>query len=251
MADDDIDDNAPVHCDRHGEATATYVCGHLFRLPRQQWFGEVPAPDFPFPDAWCADCNAELLRAGGEWTEEAEECLDLKILCHHCYQDAMAQSVDTLEGPVLHVWQEALEAASEALQARQQALEQDWGISRFERWDHDQGQGTLTFSNAGTPCLVADIEFIGTLSRITGTWLWAWGNFHHQAPVVGRIGAVRGWGEERGFTPLTVPLWPAELVDAWEVAGVAAQVLGAQGVYRAPTQNGFLFMALMALRRVQ
>ena len=44
-----------------------------------------------------------------------------------------------------------------------------------------------------------------------------------------------------------VQQWPAEEVDGWEMAGVAAHVLGAQGVYRVPSANGFLFMAIMGV----
>jgi hypothetical protein len=47
---------------------------------------------------------------------------------------------------------------------------------------------------------------------------------------------------------IEVPQWKADVVDAWELAGVAAYVLEAQGVYRAPTDNGYLFMAIMGIR---
>ncbi len=239
-----------IQCGKHGEASPTYVCGHLCRNPVQRWFCEAPAADFLYPDAWCADCNAELLREGGEWNERNQGCLDLKILCHHCYQGAMARSVEAMAGAQRDAWVAAVAEGHQALAARQQALESDHGISRFERWDYDQAAGTLTFSHAGVPRLVADIEFIGSLSKTSGTWLWAWANFHNHAQVVARIPALREWGEARGFLPLTVPRWEADATDGWELSGVAAQVLGAQGVYRAPTQNGFLFMALMSVRTV-
>ncbi|MES2613213.1 MAG: hypothetical protein V4679_23375 [Pseudomonadota bacterium] len=239
-----------IHCAKHGEASPTYVCGHLCRNPVQRWFSEAPAPDFLFPDAWCADCNAELLKEGGEWNERNEGCLDLKILCHHCYQGAMAQSVDAMTGVQRDAWAAAVTEGHRALAARQKALEADHGISRFERWDYDQAAGTLTFSHAGVPRVVADIEFIGSISKTSGTWLWAWANFHNHAKVVARIPALREWGEEQGFLPLTVPRWEADTTDGWELSGVAAQLLGAKGVYRAPADNGFLFMALMSVRTV-
>ena len=90
--------------------------------------------------------------------------------------------------------------------------------------------------------------WLGVQSR--RTWLWAWANFYNEAPVVSRIAAVRAWGEERGFAHLTVPAWKGDATDGWELSGVAAQVLGAQGVYRVPTARGFLYMALMTVQRV-
>ena len=61
-----------IQCGEHGDAAPTYVCGHLCRHPVQRWFCDAPSPDTPYPDAWCASCNAELRarkvdhdRAGG------------------------------------------------------------------------------------------------------------------------------------------------------------------------------------------
>ena len=239
-----------IQCGEHGDAAPTFVCGHLCRHPVQRWFCDAPSPDTPYPDAWCASCNAELLKTGGEWTEHNADCLDLQILCHHCYQDAMARSVEALDGDTQAAWIEAVTQGHHALRDKQRALEQDYGIASFERWDYDQSAGTLTFSAGGVPRVVADIEFIGSVSEASGTWLWAWANFHNEAPVVSRIAAVREWGEAQGFLHLTVPLWKGDATDGWELSGVAAQVLGAQGVYRVPTGRGFLYMALMSVQRV-
>ena len=80
----------------------------------------------------------------------------------------------------------------------------------------------------------------------------------HLALVVGQLPPApqRGGSHQRRariraehhFAPLVVPQWKADVVDAWELAGVAAYVLEAQGVYRAPTDNGYLFMAIMGIR---
>jgi hypothetical protein len=244
------DEPTSIQCGEHGEASPTYVCGHLCRNPVQRWFCEPPSADYPHPDAWCASCNAELVNGGGEWTEHNSDCLDLKILCHRCYQDSMARSVEALDGKDKEAWINAVTDAHDALRQKQHALEAGFAISRHERWDYDQSAATLTFSSGGVAQVVADIEFIGSVSQATGTWLWAWANFHNTGKVVARIPAVREYGEENGFPHLTVPLWKGDATDGWEVSGIAAAVLGAQGVYRVPTPNGFLYMALMALRRV-
>ncbi|KRD22200.1 hypothetical protein ASE39_07445 [Acidovorax sp. Root267] len=243
------EENPPVHCDTHGEAVATYVCGHLCRNSAQRWFCDMPSTDCRYPDAWCASCHAELLKEG-EWNERNEACLDLQIICHHCYQASMAASVDALDGPVKKAWIDTVATAHQALYEKQRVLESDYGISRFSRWDYDQPTGTLTFSDNGVARVVADIEFIGSVSETTHTWLWAWANFHNQAKVISRIPDVWEFGEDKGFRHLTVPLWKGDATDGWEVSGVAADVLGAQGVYRAPTAHGFLYMALMSVQTV-
>jgi hypothetical protein len=221
----------------------------LFKHPVQRWFGDAPTADVPYPDSWCARCNAEFLKVC-EWTEDNSDCLDLTIICHRCYENSKASSVESLGGKDKKAWIEAVTAGYHALVEKQRALEADYGISHFERWDYDQSTGTLTFSDGGVARLVADIEFIGSVSATGGTWLWAWANFHNEAQVVSRIPAVRDHGEKNGFLHLTVPLWRGGETDGWELSGVAAKVLSAKGVYRVPTDDGFLYMALMSIDRV-
>ena len=62
---------------------------------------------------------------------------------------------------------------------------------------------------------------------------------------------MRKFGETERLANLTVPLWPADEVDGWEMTAVAAKVVGAQGAYRTPKDNGFTFMLLMDVRRVE
>ena len=60
--------------------------------------------------------------------------------------------------------------------------------------------------------------------------------------------AVREFGEKNGFPRLTVPKWQADEADGWEMSAIAAHVLDAEGVYRVPTEKGFLFMAMTGIR---
>ncbi|MDH4428335.1 MAG: hypothetical protein QE495_17935 [Acidovorax sp.] len=238
-----------IHCDQHGPARAACVCSHLFRQPIQRWHSDAPTPDTPHPDAWCTSCNAALQAGGGEWNEHNATCLDVQVLCHHCYQSAQASSVQALDGAVRDAWIDTVTEGHHALVDKQRGLEADFGLSTFERWDYDQAAGTLTFSQDSVARVVADIEFIGSVSEASGTWRWAWANFHNAPRVVSRIGAVRDYGEAHGFLHLTVPQWAGDATDGWEVSGVAADVLGARGVYRVPGASGFLYMALMKVQR--
>ena len=234
-------------CDTHGPAEATYLCAHLLEQPVQTWYCAAPCADQPHPDAWCAACE-RLFQQEGEWNERNEGGLDIRAVCHHCYEDARAASVKAMSSETQALWVDAVTACHERLSERQALLSATHKLATHERWDYDQESATLTFSNAGVPAVVADVEFIGSISNTSGTWRWSWANFHLHPNVVGRISAVREYGREHHFAPLVVPQWKADVVDAWELAGVAAYVLEAQGVYRAPTDNGYLFMAIMGIR---
>lgn len=236
-----------IHCDTHGEAHATYVCGHLAASPMQRWFCDAPTEGNRWPDAWCHACNAEYQKAG-EWTDDNSDCLDLKIVCNHCYATKIAASVDYLTGSEQASWEDTICTCHEALHAKQDALDAQYTLGRHKRWDYDQETASLVFSNDGVPAIVADVEFIGSISTQSNTWRWAWANFNNLPNVRSRIAAVRDFGEEQGYPRLTVPQWAAEEVDGWEMAGIAVHVLGARGVYRVPSDNGFLFMAITDLR---
>lgn len=245
----DSTSSSDLHCDTHGPSGAAYLCVHLQQQPVQTWYCNPPSADQPCPDAWCAACE-RLFQQEGEWNEKNEGQVDIRMVCQQCYHDARADSVRAMSDAEKERWANAVAACHEALASRQALLTETYSLSAHERWDYDQESATLTFSSAGVPAVVADVEFVGSLSNQSGTWRWAWANFHLHPHVVGRISAVRQYGLDHGFAPLVVPQWKADVVDAWELASVAAHVLEARGVYRAPSDNGYLFMAIMDIRKV-
>lgn len=239
-----------LQCPEHGEAHTTYICQHLARDPLQQWFGDYPSNDNPWPDAWCRVCE-QAFQAEGEWNEKNERDLDVKLTCHHCYERAKGSSVAPLMEERRETWQPFLSDAFSELQAKQDYLAETFDISRHERWDWDQETGEIVFSNAQEKALIARIQFVGTLSTATDTWLWSWANASLVPTVVQDILTVRAFGEAESYACLTVPKWPAEEEDGWEMTAVAAKILGAEGAYRTPGENGFSFLLLNDIRRVQ
>ena len=59
---------------------------------------------------------------------------------------------------------------------------------------------------------------------------------------------MRTFGETERFANLTVPKWPANEANGWEMTAVAAKVLDAPGAYRTPNDTGFFFMLLNDVR---
>jgi hypothetical protein len=83
-----------VRCHQHGIQETTFVCQHL----ANSLVTRVPAGyNFPgkadnevHPDAWCNECEIRRHKEGGdggEWAENSNEYLDIKILCAKCYDD--------------------------------------------------------------------------------------------------------------------------------------------------------------------
>jgi hypothetical protein len=80
-----------LECDRHGLGKITYVCEHLLTDPKQEWFSEDPRAEKPWPDAWCAQCDS-LYQRHGEWNDDNSAQVNIKVICHHCYESLRAVS---------------------------------------------------------------------------------------------------------------------------------------------------------------
>ena len=251
MAGDSVSDpNRKIKCPTHGEAYATYVCGHLARDPLQKWYCDFPSEENPWPDSWCRICEQAFHREG-EWNEKNEGALDLTLICHCCYEHSKGISVAPLMNERSGVWQPLVADATSELQTKQEYLKESFDLSRHERWDWDQETGEIVFSNDGTPAVIARIQFVGSVSTATNTWLWSWANPSLGKNVVEEMLRLRAFGEAEDLACLTVPKWPAGEADGWEMTAVAAKILGAEGAYRTPGNAGFNFMLLKDIRRVQ
>ena len=132
---------------------------------------------------------------------------------------------------------ELVTAAHGYLTARQEQLTATFGLSSYERWDWDDDRGAVVFSDGGVPRVVAPSQLVGSVSKRTGTWLWAWAN-ERVAPRLRRdLEEVRRYGEHHGIWQLTTPKWEADEVDGWEMTSIAAYILQAKGAYRMPNDH--------------
>jgi hypothetical protein len=96
--------------------------------------------------------------------------------------------------------------------------------------------------------VVADIQFVGSVSTKTETWLWAWNNRSIDPELCKALLTVREYGEAHGFRHLATPKWAAQEVDGWEMTAIAALLLRAKGAYRSRDENGYTFMIMTAVR---
>jgi len=138
--------------------------------------------------------------------------------------------------------------AYQYLNAAQDAAKQDFAIGTYQRYDWDQSKGTLVFSNQGVPKVVVDVQFVGSFSKQTNTWLWSWDNATLLPSVKDKILEVRKFGERHGLSELTTAKWKATEEDGWAMTAVAAKILQAKGAYRSPDGNGCTFLIFTDIR---
>ena len=132
--------------------------------------------------------------------------------------------------------------AHEYLSALQDQNERDFHLSKYPRYDWDQETGEIIFSESGQPKVAAKVQFVGDVSTITGTWLWAWANPTFSEHLKQCVLKVKLYGEEHGIRQLSESKWKADDVDGWEMTSIAALLLNAKGAYKSPGENGPIFM---------
>src|SRR5580692_11818474 len=78
-----------VRCATHGEQQEAMVCQHVFAglvsKTRVGFYWSTFDPGNPYPDAWCAECEARVRATNGEWVGVAEANLNPQVLCGACY----------------------------------------------------------------------------------------------------------------------------------------------------------------------
>lgn len=148
-------------------------------------------------------------------------------------------------------WQELIDKSYDYLYEQQEALGAIDNMAEHNRWDIDQDNGTLTFSNDDVPLVVANIAIAGSVITSQNTWRWSWANPSIDPKLSAPIEVVRQYGAEHGLDKLTDRGWPAEEIDGWEMVAIANYLLQGKGAYRAPAGDLLLFVVITDIRNVE
>jgi hypothetical protein len=243
------DEDRWIDCPEHGSAAAALVCRHL-RTGQGLGFNaglDPENPDALWPDAWCDACEG-VLSGEGQWNDTAVAHADFGLLCAHCYQKVRALNWPR-EGHVALA--RLLESSIPYLQARQKELEVQYRISRYPRYDWYQETAELVFSDKGKPVVVADIQFVGSVSTRSGSWMWSWANGSLLESAKSKIRRVRTYGDTHSILKLACGYWDADEADGWEMTAISAFLLKAKGAYRSPDESGFTFLLMTGIRWAQ
>jgi hypothetical protein len=146
-----------------------------------------------------------------------------------------------------------LDECFEELRTLQEANGEKWGIDDCERWDVDQDQGFIVFTNTRTAHrrLVGQVQIIGSFDTTDDTWLWAWANPTVRPALQADSLQLKAYGEEQGLDQLTEAKWEGEELDAWMMTALAVKLLGAEGAYRGPAGRLHIFMVFRGLKATE
>ena len=135
--------------------------------------------------------------------------------------------------------------AYDYLTAQQEIVKEKYKLSGYEHWFYDQETGELTFSDSGIKKIIINYEDVGSVSLVTNTWLWSWGNEYTEEKVKSEIIRVKEYGVKRNFEKLTDAKWTADEVDGWEMTAIAAYLMKAKGAYRVKSNNDSLIQFMI------
>ena len=235
------DSKNKIECDTHGTTDATFLCRHLLEGEKLGFnIGYDPEnPDDLCPDAWCDECE-KVLDHEGEWNDKSEKFADIRLLCSKCYEDTRERNW-IQDDEVLH---DLVKSSFGFIEPRHKEFLSKYKAGEHERWDWHQETATLIFSHNGKPQVEANIQFSGTYSTQSETWMWAWANESLDEKVKSSSRDIRAMGEELGLKQLVAGRYAATEVDGWEMTSVLAKHLNAIGVYRTPSDTGFTYMVV-------
>jgi len=224
------------------QGPVTITCKHLADHPVQKWHSGVPTERSPLPVAWCSECDASHVVKGESETTFAAD-FPAVTLCAASYEAILAKSVEGLSKGYEPVWQSFLDSSNAELAKKQDQLISTY-LHDIENWKYDEMTNRLIFSRNGIAVVVCTVELIGSLSKKTNTWLWAWANLHNAVNVRTRIKAVADFGIDKGFVHLTALKWKADEIDAQNMVAIAVRVLNAKGFYRMPYEHLQTYLAI-------
>lgn len=143
-----------------------------------------------------------------------------------------------------------IERARDSAKQRMADAQGRYGLGGHARYEIDLPTATIRFLDTGGRLLVqADIQVAGSWSPKGGSWLWGWENDSVPAAASSRITAVRDLGAAKRLPALQAGFAGCDEGMAWSMASLAADVLDAECLYRAPGAASQLFLLLFGLRR--
>lgn len=169
---------------------------------------------------------------------------ELKIACGQKPVGELREKCTSSELQVIEQksndWKELFSSCLGKMTAIQLACDQY--VVKNQNWNVNFQEGLISFGEAAYP-----IQFLGSESNQTNTWLWGWENVNQfDTQLLQLVEQVRQYGEEKALAPLQ----KAELMLDDDINGHTLSIV-ACGIqeppvcyYRCPHANGAAFVAL-------
>lgn len=136
-----------------------------------------------------------------------------------------------------------VQESMEKLRRDQDSFKAEFNIDSYDSWYYDQPSGVFELSKKDET-IFFEFQSIGTFSRKSKTWLWAWANKNTYPNVRTDSEKIREFGLKNKYDKLTKSTWDAEEEDGWEMLAIASRLLNPLGVYRIDSEDIPMFIIL-------
>jgi hypothetical protein len=127
-------------------------------------------------------------------------------------------------------------------------LQTEFGIGSYERYKIDlQSSEIRFFDGEGTEKVLANLQFAGSWSPNSESWLWAWDNESVPPIAWEKMMKVQEFGKKNHLETVESSFEPCDEGEAWSMASIAAQILDAQCVYRVAGSKNIAFFLLFSI----
>lgn len=119
-------------------------------------------------------------------------------------------------------------------------------IDDYGSWYYEQANETLRLYSEDKEIYFKYIP-VGTFSRNTNTWLWAWANIDSVEPRRLATLKVKAFGEKKKYSNLIEAHFGGDEYTGWELTAIAFDIVGAIGTYRVVSDHLEKYFLLTAL----
>lgn len=141
-------------------------------------------------------------------------------------------------------FQSFIDSCFEELEKKQKRLIREFGFGTFDKFQHDFDKEEMYLLKDGRVRAKAKLVPIGSFNTKSSTWMWGWANEAFPAPLRTKASKLKRLEALTGFEMFGNEMAEIDPDMAWEIAAMALNLLGSEGVYRGPAGSTQYFYAL-------
>lgn len=140
-----------------------------------------------------------------------------------------------------------LDGSLEGLQFQTGMHQRTWNLGEEEKWGFSQETGELIF-NFPDKTVRTSAQILGTFDSLAGTWMWSWANPSIAEKLAVDADRMRRYGVKHRIRRLAEPRWNGSELDAWKMTALACRLCEANGAYRGPAGDTYVYFLFGEIR---
>jgi hypothetical protein len=129
----------------------------------------------------------------------------------------------------------------------QEKFKEKYKIDSYEKWFYESEFSLLRLYNSDEDEIFFRYIPIGTYSKNSETWMWAWFNESSEEPNKDESLKIKQFGIENNYPKLFNGSFPSDEFDGWEFLSISLFLLDGIGVYKVTSDHLEKYLLLTAV----